>query len=174
MALRGGHRFKVSFDEMFPAGAYAVTEVEKVRDFDRSTRDKLVQEVDKITGVSVWQVQVLDADPNARKQEKTVTVKLLAEHQPVLPETPNDGPLVIPVEFDDPTVTPYVEDRSKRLTYSLRASGVRAPSRGVKTQAAQAANGANGSAATAPTGAANGAKESAKEPGKDEAAKATA
>lgn len=167
MALQGGHRFAVQFDEVFPAGAYAVSEVEQVRDFDRSTPGKFVQEVDKVTGLPVWQVQVLN-DPAARKAQKTVTVKLLAERQPVLPATPDTGLPVTPVEFDEMTVTAYVEERSKRLAFSLRASGVRAPGRGAKPHAA---NG-NGASAAASAGAASGkepAKDSAKDAAKDAA-----
>lgn len=117
----------------------------------------------------------LDTDPNARKQEKTVTVKLLAEQQPVLPPGPEGVPFT-PVEFDGLTVTPYVDDRTKRLTYSVRATGVRAPSQGTQPQTTSP----DSSAGT--TDAASGAKEPVKEtareagkdPGKDEAAKSSA
>lgn len=45
------------------------------------------QQVDKDTGVVMWSVQALDADPEARKNDKTVSVKLVAPPQPVPPTT---------------------------------------------------------------------------------------
>jgi hypothetical protein len=62
-------------DEVFPFGAYVVSEVEPVRDFDKSTRERPVQQRDKESGLPVWSVSVLDADPAARKSDRTVTVK---------------------------------------------------------------------------------------------------
>ena len=36
------------------------------RDFERSTREQAIQEVDRESGVPVWTVDVVDADPEAR------------------------------------------------------------------------------------------------------------
>ena len=72
---------------------------------------------------------VLDGDPDARKEVKTVTVKITAEHQPVPPEAPAGMPFR-PVEFEGLTVTPYVDDKRGRVAYSYRATGMRAPQAG--------------------------------------------
>jgi hypothetical protein len=69
-------------------------------------------------------VEVIDADKDART--RTVKVKVAAQVQPVLPNSPGGVPFV-PVEFTGLTVTPYV-NQAGRLGYSLKASGVRAPS----------------------------------------------
>ncbi len=119
-------RFKITHGDLFPHGAYLVSEVEPVRDFDKSTRERPVQALDKETGLLVWSVSVLDADPDARKDSKTVTVKLVAPHQPVPPEAAPGLPFR-PVEFDGLTVTPYLDDKRNRVAYSFRATGMHAP-----------------------------------------------
>jgi hypothetical protein len=121
-------RFKVTHDEVFPHGAFVVSEVEPVRDFDRSSAGKSVQATDKENGLLVWAVSVLDADPEARKDVKTVTVKISAPHQPVPPEAMAGLPFR-PVEFEGLTVTPYVNESGNRarLAFSIRATGMRAP-----------------------------------------------
>ena len=86
MAIKA--KFKVSMEDVFPHGAYVVSEVEPVRDFDKSTAARPVQATDKESGLLVWAVSVLDPDPAARKDAKTVTVKISATHQPVPPEAP--------------------------------------------------------------------------------------
>ena len=138
MAING--RFKVSMGDVFPHGAYVVSEVEAVRDFDKSTRERPVQAVDKESGLLVWAVSVLDADPDARKDAKTVTVKISAPHQPVPPEAMAGVPFR-PVEFDGLTVTPYMDDKRNRVAYSFRATGMRAPHTGSAKQAPRAQSG---------------------------------
>jgi hypothetical protein len=56
-------RFPVAMGDVFPHGAYVVSEVEPVRDFDKSSAGRPVQAVDKESGLPVWAVSVLDADP---------------------------------------------------------------------------------------------------------------
>jgi hypothetical protein len=124
MAING--RFQVSMEGVFPFGAFVVSEVEPVRDFDKSTRERPVQARDRESGLPVWSVSVLDADPAARKNDKTVTVKIAAEYQPVPPEAGAGMPFAA-VEFDGLSVTPYVDDKRNRVAYSLRASSMRAP-----------------------------------------------
>jgi len=109
-----------------------------VRDFDRSSGDRVVQQVDKHTGLPLWVVEVIDADPEAR--QRTVKVKIAAQVQPVLPP-PAPGSPFTAIEFDGMTVTPYVDASrcagdgkrkcAARQAYSLKATGVRAPSRGI-------------------------------------------
>jgi len=124
-------RFKVSMIDVFPHGAYVVSEVEPVRDWDKSSAGRAVQATDKESGLLVWAVSVLDADPDARKDAKTVTVKISAPHQPVPPEAMAGMPFR-PVEFDGLTVTPYVNENGgrARIAYSLRATAMRAPQMG--------------------------------------------
>jgi hypothetical protein len=127
MAIKGAIR--MSQGDVFPHGCYVVGEVEAMRDFDRSTREQAVQAVDRDSGLLVWTVDVVDADPEAR--ERTVRVKVLAPVQPVPPETAPGVPFR-PVEFDGLTATPYVATTSSgrsRLAWSLRATGMRAPGR---------------------------------------------
>lgn len=142
MASNG--RYGVSMAEVFPCGAYVVSEVEAVRDFEKSTAERFVQQLDKQIGLPLWAVSVLDADPEARKGDKTVTVKIMDTHQPVPPETTGGTPFR-PVEFEGLTVTPYLDDKAcggpkggerhrcrARVAYSLRATGMHAPVKGAK------------------------------------------
>ncbi|MCE0765381.1 plasmid replication, integration and excision activator [Pseudonocardia kujensis] len=131
MAIK--NRFPVSMGDVFPHGAYVVSEVEAVRDFDKSSAGRPVQQLDKESGLPVWSVSVLDADPDARRADKTVVVKLVATHQPVPPETLAGMPFR-PVEFDGLTVTPYVQENGgrPRVAYSFRATSMRAPTVGSK------------------------------------------
>ncbi|WP_224387531.1 plasmid replication, integration and excision activator [Pseudonocardia sp. ICBG1293] len=122
------NRFVVAMGDVFPQGAFIVSEVEAVRDFDKSSPGRPVQQVDKESGLPVWSVSVLDADPEARRSEKTVVVKIAASHQPVPPEAAAGLPFR-PVEFDGLTVAPYVQETGgrPRVAYSFRAAGMRAP-----------------------------------------------
>ncbi|HEY0934867.1 MAG TPA: plasmid replication, integration and excision activator [Trebonia sp.] len=121
MALQGP--IPVEFGQVFPEGVYAAGGFEPVRDFDASTNGRFVQSKDKASGLPLWQVEVIDAEKEART--RTVKVKVAAQVQPVLPSGPAGVPFV-PVEFTGLTVTPYV-NQAGRLGYSLRASGVRGP-----------------------------------------------
>lgn len=127
MAIK--RRLKVSMGDVFPHGAFLTTEgAEAVPDFDRSTRDRFVQAVDKDNGLPVWEVGVHDPDPEARKNERSVNVKIAAEVQPVPPEALPGLPFR-PVEFEGLEVTPYLDTNGPRprLAFSLRARGMRAP-----------------------------------------------
>jgi hypothetical protein len=132
MALQGP--ISVEFGMVFPSGVYAAGGFEKVRDFDRSSGDRVVQQADKVTGLPLWVVEVIDADPEAR--QRMVKVKVAAEYQPVLP-SPTPGSPFTAVEFEGMTATPYVDTGrcqgkgrcAARQAYSLKATGVRAPTR---------------------------------------------
>jgi hypothetical protein len=130
--------FPVEFGAVFPSGAYAAGGFQMVRDFDRSSGDRIIQQADKTTGLPLWVIEVIDADHEAR--QRTVKVKVAAQYQPVLPDAPAGSPFT-PVEFEGMQATPYV-DTSRcngdgdgkhkcraRQAYSLKASGVRAPAR---------------------------------------------
>jgi hypothetical protein len=123
MALQGP--IPVEFAAVFAHGAFAAGGFEPVRDFDASSGDRFVQAKDKVSGLPVWVIEVIDADPAAR--DKTAKVKIAAADRPVLPPAPPGMPFV-PVEFTGLTVTPYV-NQVGRLAYSLKAIGI-APVRG--------------------------------------------
>ena len=134
MAMQG--QIPVEFGAVFPDGAYAAGKFEMVRDFDRSSGDRVVQQIDKHSGLPLWVVEVIDPQEGARNL--TVKVKVASEYQPVLP-APAPGSPFTAIEFEGMTATPYV-DASRcqgkgkcggRLAYSLKATGVRAPSRGL-------------------------------------------
>jgi hypothetical protein len=127
MAIKGA--IQMGHDDVFPYGSFVVGEVQPMRDFDRSTRDQAVQAVDRESGVLVWTVDVVDADPDAR--ERTVRVRLVAPVQPVPPEAAAGVPFR-PVAFEGLTATPYVATTASgrgRLAWSFRATGMRAPGR---------------------------------------------
>ena len=130
--------FPVEFGAVFPSGAYAAGGFEMIRDFDKSKGDLVIQQADKITGLPLWVIEVINPDPEAR--QRTVKVKVAAAYQPVLPDAPAGSPF-IPVEFEGMQATPYVDSSRcqgngdgkhkcrARLAYSLKATGVRAPAR---------------------------------------------
>jgi hypothetical protein len=123
MAVQGP--IPVDFAHAFPRGAYAGGAFEPVRDFDASKDGRFVQSKDKVTGLPLWQADVIDGDPDAR--DKSVRVKVAASDQPVLPP-PGPGFPFVPVEFAGLTITPYVQS-TNRLAYSLKATEVRVASR---------------------------------------------
>jgi hypothetical protein len=124
MALQGP--IPVEFGNVFSHGAFAAGGFEPMRDFDASSGDRFVQAKDKQSGLPVWVIEVIDADPAARV--RAVKVKVAAQVQPVVPAGPSGSPFV-PVEFTGLTVTYYV-NQAGRLAYSLKATGIRAPGRG--------------------------------------------
>ena len=140
MAMEG--QIPVPFGAVFPDGAYAAGSFEMVRDFDRSTADRVVQQADKDSGLPLWVVEVIDAQESAR--QRMVKVKVAAQVQPVLP-SPAPGSPFTAVEFEGMTATPYVDasrcqakDTGRcgaRVAYSFKATGVRAPSRGISRPA---------------------------------------
>ncbi len=95
-------------------------------------------EVDRETGLPLWAVEVIDADPNARGKAKSVKVKVAAEVCPTLPDEVAGLPFR-PVEFEGMSVMPYVDDngRRPRVAYSLRARGLKAPGAGARRGAAK-------------------------------------
>lgn len=128
-------RMRVPFDDVFPEGALMRGEVTAVEDFDLVQAARVegrepgdVQVRDKVTGERVWEVRVVDLDEEAGKGQGEVTVKIAAEHQPV-PPPKVEGQKLRPVEFDNLTVTAWIDDRGKRpkIGWSLRADGMRAP-----------------------------------------------
>ncbi len=126
-------RVSVGMLDVFPHGAFVVGTVEPVLDFQapQAAPSVRAQMKDPESGLPLWQVQVLDADPNAGKRDKTVTVKLAAAQQPNPPKPENGMPFTA-VEFTGLTATPYVDDNGNRprLAWSFRAEGMQAPKYG--------------------------------------------
>ena len=87
MAIQGP--IPLEFGVAFPDGVYAAGAFEPVRDFEKSQGDRFVQQLDKNTGLPMWAVEVIDADPQARA--RTVKIKVLSQHQPVLPRVGGRG-----------------------------------------------------------------------------------
>jgi len=123
VALQGP--IPVQFAQVFPHGAFAAGVIEPVRDFDASKDGRFVQAKDRESGLPMWAVDVIDADPAARV--KTARVKIASSDQPVLPP-PGPGMPFIPVELTGLTVIPYVNPAG-RLAYSVKAAGI-SPVRG--------------------------------------------
>lgn len=123
-------RISVGMGEVFPHGAYVVGAVEAVPDFNAERRadGSRPQQVDKDTGLLMWSVPVLDADPEAGKRDKTMSVKVIAPHQPVPPRNETPFPFT-PVAFEGLAITPYIDDNGPRprIAWSLRATGLCAP-----------------------------------------------
>jgi hypothetical protein len=130
MAIKGP--ILMNHDDVFPHGCFIVGEVQPMRDFDHSTKDNAVQAVDRGTGLPVWTVDVVDADPSIQDRlERTLRVRLVAPVQPVPPATTEGVPFT-QVEFDGLSATPYVATSATgrgRLSWSLRATGMRTPRR---------------------------------------------
>jgi hypothetical protein len=125
MAIRPGARIPVHHETAFPHGCYATGDVSPVPLFDNG-KNTGRQETDPQNGLLVWAVAVLDGDPELNAKAKSFQVKISAPHQPVLPDSPVPGLPVIPIAFDGLTVTPYVDNASKRLAYSYRAASIKA------------------------------------------------
>ena len=77
-------------------------------------------------------------DPQESARQLTVKVKVAAQYQPVLP-SPAAGSPFTAIEFEGLVVTLYVDTGrcqgkgkcGARQAYSFKATGVRAPSRGI-------------------------------------------
>ncbi len=133
-------RFPVQHAEVFPKGAFLKGEVEAVADFNADKRPdgSRPQQVDKESGLPLWQVVVLDADEDAGKKETAVTVKIAARYQPVPPTNETPFPWT-PVEFVGLTALPYVDDNGKfaRIAWSFRAEDLCAPGKANTATAAR-------------------------------------
>ncbi len=119
---------QIAHDQVFSCGAFVVSEVMPMIDFDKSSGENRVQATDRETGAPMWQVEVLDGDPAAPKRSRTVTVKFAASTQPSAP-TNSSGTPFTPVVFEGLMALPYIERSGdfSRIAWSFRASGMRAP-----------------------------------------------
>ncbi len=130
MALKNGSRLPVSMHEVFPHGCHLMPDsITEAQDYDEQTRTRRPA-IDKVTGTGVFQVRVVDMDPELEGRSREVVVKILADREPV---PPTRTPFEL-VEFENLTVTPYVDSgrcqgRGKctaRMAFSLRAKGMKA------------------------------------------------
>lgn len=123
-------RIPMSSEVAFPMGAYLVSEVSPVFDFEKSSKDNKVQQIDKDTGKPLWQLDVLDADPEAKRASKTVSVKIPANVRPVPPGNDGSSPFT-PVAFEGLTAMPWIEasENFSKISWSFRATDVVAPTR---------------------------------------------
>ncbi|OBK24392.1 plasmid replication, integration and excision activator [Mycobacterium asiaticum] len=119
---------QVGHAQVFSLGAFLVSEVTPMIDFDKSSGENRVQARDRDTGLPMWQVEALDGDPAAPKRSRTVTVKFAAPTQPAAPSNSSGTPFT-PVVFEDLTALPYIERSGdfSRIAWSFRASGMTAP-----------------------------------------------
>jgi len=119
---------QVGHEQVFSFGAFLVSEVTPMIDFDKSSGENRVQARDRDTGLPMWQVEVLDGDPAAPKRSRTVTVKFAAQTQPSAP-TNSSGTPFTPVIFEGLTALAYVEKAGdfSRIAWSFRAAGMAAP-----------------------------------------------
>jgi hypothetical protein len=159
MPIKGA--IPVEFDDVYPHGAFASGEVERVKDWDRSTAKDFVQAeietVDPVSGevvrLAAWTVSILDGDP--KEKADPVVVQILARHQPVLPE-PEPGVPFRRVELEGMVIEAVINrDKCKapwggrqhrcggRVDYKVWARGIRAPQ-----APAQRVGAGNGKAAT--------------------------
>lgn len=126
-------RIPMRHSDVFPHGAYLVDGFEPVADYNAAQRPdgSRPQAVDQESGLLVWQASVIDADPDAGKKDKSISVKVSAKVQPVPPENKSDTPFTI-VEFTGITATPWIDDSGMRprIAWSIRATGVHAPGGG--------------------------------------------
>ncbi len=124
----------VHHDTAFPFGAALITKPEPVYSFEQGKRGE--QQVDKDTGMPVYEVTVVDNDEEVRGAAKTMKVKIFSAVQPIAPPSIPGMPAgyyFAPVEFDGLTAKPYVQEYMEgrhRVAWSLTARGLRAPSAG--------------------------------------------
>lgn len=119
---------QITHDQVFSCGAFVVSEVTPMIDFDKSSGENRVQATDRDTGLPMWQVEALDGDPAAPKRSRTVTVKFAAQTPPPAP-TNSSGTPFTPVVFEGLMGLPYIERSGdfSRIAWSFRASGMAAP-----------------------------------------------
>jgi hypothetical protein len=103
VAIPGGYRFAVPFDDVFPQGCYVMS-VERASDYNNG---KPKPAVDSISNKPIWAIQV--TDPSAKGKNTGQVVKMAVEVQPVPPEAIPGTPFR-PAIFEEMSAVPYVRD----------------------------------------------------------------
>jgi hypothetical protein len=116
MAIPGGYRFRVPFDDVFPQGCYVMS-VERARDYNNG---KPKDAVDPVSGKPVHAIQV--TDPSAKGKNTGQVMKMAVDVQPVPPEAIPGTPFR-PAVFTDMSAVPYVRDGW--ISYTLWAKEMR-------------------------------------------------
>jgi hypothetical protein len=130
--IRNGARFPVAMSDAFPAGCALVPEsITEAQDYDPQTKTRSPS-TDKVTGKRVWQCRVSDLDPELAGRSREAGVKISADREP----SPPTGQPFEMVEFENLTVTPWVNDKG-RMAYSLRATGIKPARQQPQHQAAK-------------------------------------
>jgi hypothetical protein len=126
MAIPGGYRFAVPFDDVFSQGCYVMS-VERASDYNNG---KPRPAVDSISNKPVWAIQV--TDPSAKGKNTGQVVKMAADVQPVPPEAIPGTPFR-PAVFEEMSAVPYVRDGW--VSYTLWAKEMRSalPATGGRT-----------------------------------------
>jgi hypothetical protein len=135
-------KFDTTMEKLLPMGAWLVSGVEAIKDFDRSGPgvEGFVQALDKETGAQLWTVTVQSGDmENAPAWLQRFKVKVASAARPELPPVMPGTPFR-PVWLDGLSVIPYVDDSKctgaeqgrrhrcrARVAYSVRATGLHAP-----------------------------------------------
>ena len=129
MALGNGARLPVPMAAVFPAACHLVPDsITEAQDWDEATRVR-TPAIDKVSGKRVYHVRVVDMDPALEGRPRETVVKIAADRMPV---PPTRQPFE-PVEFENLTVTPYVDNGrcqgrgrcGARMAFSLRATGIK-------------------------------------------------
>jgi len=129
VSISTGVRLPVGMAVVFPGGCHLLPDsITEAQDWDEATRVR-TPAVDKLTGKRVYHVRVVDMDPALEGRSREVVVKIAADRAPV---PPTRAPFE-PVEFENLTVTPYVDTGrcqgrgrcAARMAFSLRASGLK-------------------------------------------------
>jgi hypothetical protein len=119
MAIPGGYRFAVPFDDVFPEGAF-VLGVEQAFDWDRNGNKTPAK--DNVTGQLVWNVQV--TAPSTKGKNTGLVAMIASAVKSVPPETVSDLPFR-PVVFEGQTATAY--EQNGRVQFNLRVKKMRPP-----------------------------------------------
>lgn len=139
MGLPRNYRFPVPFEDAFPSGLLAVSEVEPATERqsqeDRQRGRVPRQRRDESSGSPLWQVTV--TDPAAqRSREAAITVEIVCEDEPVLPEVISGvGVPVREVQLTGLTAEPRLggQGEFRYQTYVYRAGGLRSAGAGVSS-----------------------------------------
>lgn len=144
MAVPYGARFPISFDDLFPQGAFLMGDIQPLTEYqsqeDKARNRPVRPRIDEQTGKRLYRATI--ADPSAEKErDKSISVEIAADVQPVPPEVARNLPHR-PVVLEGLTVQPRAETsgQAKWITWVVGATGLR----GVDTPASGRSSSARG------------------------------